>query len=546
MGIGLRWSAPASMRWAGLSFGVAMLVCASASAIPFRSFDGTGNNFANPDFGMAGSLLLRLVAPDYGDGFSTPAGAGRPSPRVISNGVVAQASSEFNKKGASDFIWQWGQFVDHDLDLVPTNPAEPFPIPVPPDDPAFAPATELAFSRSVGVADANGVRQQPNSLTAWIDGSMVYGSSQARADSLRSFQGGRLATSTDDLLPLDGTGLFRAGDDRVNEQVALTAMHTLFMREHNRIADGLTADGGLDPVADDEIVFQTARAIVGAEIQSITFNEFLPMVLGTSLGTQAYDDTIDPGVSNEFAGAAFRMGHTLLSSILLRLEENGGVIADGNLALRDAFFAPDEIIDNGIDSILRGLAAQPAQEIDSMIVDDVRNFLFGPPGAGGLDLASLNLQRGRDHGLPSFNAVRIALGLGAAEFGMGFFEPEADLALQAVYGDINDVDLWIGAISEAHVPGAMVGIVAFTIIADQFMRARDGDRFWYETMFGGAMLDALNNTRLSDIILRNTGIQTIQANVFEAVPRVPEPATLALLGAGMLAAAYFRRRRARS
>lgn len=506
--------------------------------MPFRSFDGTGNNLANPDFGVAGALVLRLVAPDYGDGFSTPAGASRPSPRVISNGVVAQTASIFNSKNASDFIWQWGQFVDHDLDLMLTNPAEPLPVTVPAGDPAFLPGEMLPFFRSQGVDDVNGVRQQPNVLTAWIDGSMVYGSSQAKADSLRSFQGGRLATSAGDLLPLDGMGLFRAGDDRVNEQVALTAMHTLLMREHNRIADGLIADGGLDPVADDEIVFQTARAIVGAEIQAITYNEFLPMLLGTSLGTQVYDDTINPGVSNEFAGAAFRVGHTLLSPTLLRLEEDGSVIADGNLALRDAFFSPDEIIDNGIDSILRGLAAQPAQEIDSMIVDDVRSFLFGPPGAGGLDLATLNLQRGRDHGLPTYNAVRIALGLGAADFGLGFFLPDADLALQAVYGTIDDIDLWVGAISEVHVPGAMVGPLLFAIIADQFMRARDGDRFWYETMFDGEMLDALRNTRLSDIMLRNTGIQSIQANVF----KVPEPTTLALLGAGLLAAGYLRRR----
>ena len=113
-----------------------------------------------------------------------------------------------------------------------------------------------------------------------------------------------------------------------------------------------------------------------------------------------------------FSTACFRVGHTLLSPTLLRLGE-AGTIPEGNIPLAAAFFAPEAIIlDGGIDPILRGLAAQPAQEIDPQVIGAVRNFLFGPPGAGGLDLASLNIQRGRDHGLR--RAVRVVKKSGRA------------------------------------------------------------------------------------------------------------------------------------
>ena len=116
-----------------------------------------------------------------------------------------------------------------------------------------------------------------------------------------------------------------------------------------------------------------------------------------------------------FSTAIYRFGHSMLTPELLRLDNDGNVIEAGNLSLRDAFFAPDEIVSNGIDSLLLGGASQLAQEIDTQVVDDVRNFLFGPPGAGGFDLASLNIQRGRDHGLPDYNQARVDMGLEPVE-----------------------------------------------------------------------------------------------------------------------------------
>ncbi len=210
----------------------------------------------------------------------------------------------------------------------------------------------------------------------------------------------------------------------------------------------------------------------------------------------------------------------MLPSTLLRLKKNGHSIGNGDLALLDAFFAPQELHPaqgKGIEPLLRGLASQPAQEIDVILIDDVRNFLFGPPGAGGFDLASLNIQRGRDHGLPGYNAARVSLGLAAAG---SFADISSDvdiqqLLAQAYGGNIDLVDVWVGGLAEDHVPGALVGELFFTVIRDQFLALRDGDRFWYEATFSGDELEEIQNTTLADVIRRNTNINhEIPDNVF--------------------------------
>lgn len=149
-------------------------------------------------------------------------------------------------------------------------------------------------------------------------------------------------------------------------------------------------------------------------MQVITYNEFLPALLGPNALPPYwhYDWNASPAIFNEFSTAVYRFGHSALSPTLLRLDAALNTIPEGNLPLRDAFFRPDRLVnEGGIEPILRGLASQACSGIDTELVDDVRDFLFGPPGAGGFDLASLNIQRGRDHGLPSYNQTRAALGL---------------------------------------------------------------------------------------------------------------------------------------
>lgn len=492
---------------------------------PFRSIDGTDNNLINRDWGSAGVVLLRELRVAYGDGVSTPAGAARPSARAISNAVCAQRTSRTNEARASCMLWQWGQFIDHDITAVEAQtPRESFPIAVPRGDAWFDPASTgtvtIGLSRSHYrmVSDASSllVRQQVNDITAFLDASMIYGSDSLRAATLRG-AGGLLATSAGGLLPFNVTGLpnaptardpsyFLAGDIRANEQVGLTALHTLFVREHNLIASILRGAG-----FDDEVSYQITRAIVGAEIQAITFREFLPVLLGPDAipPYSGYRTDIDPGIANAFAGAAYRLGHSMLPTELWRLDREGRPIARGHLRLQDAFFAPKEVLTDGIEPYLRGLCVQSAEEIDTQIVDGVRNFLFGEPGSGGFDLASLNIQRGRDHGLPSYNQARRDVGLPPARrFEDVTRDRETQQRLASVYASVDDIDLWVGGLAEDHVRDGMVGELLFRMLRTQFVRLQTGDRFWYQIALPTVLVDFVDNRRLSDIIRDNTEISS--------------------------------------
>ncbi len=507
-----------------------------------RTLDGTGNNGSAPERGSAGVELLRRIAADYGDGSGSPAGQSRAGAREISNLCVAQAHAAANHAGASDFLWQWGQFLDHDIDLTPeVDPAEPFDVTVPAGDLWFDPSgsgeVTIPFHRSL-YSEIDGVRQQVNAITAYVDASNVYGSDAERARALRTLDGtGRLATSDGDLLPFNTAGLpnaapggsdpaafFLAGDFRANEQVGLTAMHTLFVREHNHWAARIRE---VAPELDGDGVYQHARAIVGAEMQAITYREFLPLLLGRDAlrRYRGYRPEVDAGIANVFSTAAYRFGHSMLSPRLLRFDAEGQEIAAGHLSLADAFFDPQETVLHGIEPVLRGLASQRAQEIDNYLIDEVRNFLFGPPGSGGFDLASLNIQRGRDHGLPGYNQVREAYGLEpATDFADVNEDPTVQANLAAAYDSVDDLDLWVGGLAEAHSRGALVGETFFTILKDQFERLRAGDRFWYQGYLPRGLVRLVEEQTLARIIRRNTLIgRELPRNPFLIRPPGDQP-----------------------
>ena len=544
---------------------VSMGLLFPAKAAEFRSMDGTNNNINNSTYGSVGSDLLRLSGVGYDDGLSVPRGGLNPSvlpsPRAISNAISTQSNSLPNSSNVSDWVWQWGQFLDHDMDLSPSAESEPFNIPVPAGDADFDPfnsgTEEIGFNRSEFHSDSLGVRQQFNEITAYIDASNIYGSDNSRINDLRANDGtGKLLAATaangEKLLMLNTVGLanetggdpntesfFVSGDVRANEQVGLLATHSLFMREHNRVADEIKTrlDSGETALVDKlqasglsqgDFIFESARKVVGAQMQIITYDQWLPVVLGENALDEysGYNDQIDASISTEFSTAAFRFGHTMLSPDILRVDNEGNTVA--SLSLRDSFFNPDEVLDNGIDTLLMGLASQQAQELDTFLVDDVRNFLFGPPGAGGFDLASLNLQRGRDHGLADINSVRLALGLIPYTTFLELTGGDEDLAIAfaSVYDDINEVDLWIAGLAEKKVNGGLLGETFSLIVVDQFTRSRDGDRFFYlNDLEHLNILDpTLETVTLSEIIRRNSSIENIQDNAFLVVS-VPEPNT---------------------
>ena len=376
-------------------------------------------------------------------------------------------------------------------------------------------------------ATTSNPRQQVTKISTFIDASMVYGSDTTRANALRTFSGGLLKTSAGNLPPLNTAGLenandahifpdssmFLAGDIRANENLELTSLQTLFLREHNQLASAIAV---ANPKLTDEQIYQRARRLVMAEVQAITYQEFLPAMLGANAlrPYQGYRSDVNPGLATEFSTAGFRVGHTLINDDIQFLD-NEGVEARAGLALAFAFFNPAPLKQSGPDGLLKYLATDNTQEVDPQLVEGLRNFLFGPPGAGGLDLASINIQRGRDHGLPDYNTVRVSYGLPRVT---SMAQVTSDVGLQAkllsLYGSVDSMDLWVAGLAEDHVVGSSVGPTFQKIIAHQFERTRDGDANWYERSFSGRQLAALRSTKLSDIIRRNTSLTKIQDNVF--------------------------------
>ena len=299
-----------------------------------RSYDGSQNNLQNPQWGATHTPLQRLTTIAYADGYDSPGGMSRPNPRTISNALFAQDSLINDPLNLSDFVWVFGQFLDHDISLT-GNGSELAMVPVPAGDPWFDPfgqGTALIFmSRSLPIlgtgTDINNPRQHANEITTWLDASNVYGSDLTRANWLRTFQDGKMRVSTNNLLPFNtftsnytdpvdpnaplmddavqnSNYHFVAGDPRANENPLLAAFHTLFVREHNRLCDEIIAD---NPTWTDEQIYQHARKIVGGLIQNVVYSEWLP-AMGVELPTYSgYDSSINGSISNVFSAAAFRM-----------------------------------------------------------------------------------------------------------------------------------------------------------------------------------------------------------------------------------------------
>jgi peroxidase len=171
-------------------------------------------------------------------------------------------------------------------------------------------------------------------------------------------------------------------------------------------------------------VYHETRKIIGAMMQHITFTHWLPKILGnkglTMMGSyQGYDPHVNPTIVNEFATAAFRFGHSLIQPILFRLNESFQEIPEGNLPLHRAFFAPFRLVEEGgIDPLLRGLYAAPAKKRmpGEFLNQELTEKLFVMANAVGQDLASLNVQRARDHGLRFYNDYRELCGLPRARY----------------------------------------------------------------------------------------------------------------------------------
>ncbi|HZI52651.1 MAG TPA: peroxidase family protein, partial [Chitinophagaceae bacterium] len=249
---------------------------------PYRTYDGRNNNITstqNAYWGAADIPLYRELPAAYGasDPKNALGGLNRPSPREISNVLVDEPVTQFTTRVLSTLVYQWGQFLDHEITLTPTGNAEYAPIPLPENEEIFTediPFYRSEFRMTQGVGGT--ARQQLNLNTSFIDGSVVYGSDSKRAQWLRTMRNGKLKTSSGNLMPYNTTDgeraspidpnapsmendnggtakTFVAGDVRAAENPVLASIHTLFVREHNSICDRLVGQG----FRNDELIYQT-------------------------------------------------------------------------------------------------------------------------------------------------------------------------------------------------------------------------------------------------------------------------------------------------
>ena len=311
-------------------------------------------------------------------------------------------------------------------------------------------------------------------------------------------------------------GCTLAGDGRVDENIALLSMHTLWAREHNRIAKELKK---LNPNWNNEKLFHTGRKIVGAMLQHITYKEYLPL-LAKLPKYEEYNEDVNPAIVNSFATAAFRYGHSLVPNQFEQLDM-GFNRKHKPITLQDAFFNRGFLSANGIEATMFGLVKNLSRNVDDGFAFDIARKLFIGVGSDGyLDLTALNIQRGRDHGLKGYNEYRKICGLPVAKTWKGlksFMVPGAGERLQNIYNKPGDIDLFAGGISEKHARDSIVGPLFRCIISRQFKNLRDGDRFYYERkgVFTPSQLNEIKKVKLSKVLCNNLkGIVSIQPDAF--------------------------------
>jgi hypothetical protein len=612
----------------------------AADSFAVRTLDGSNNNVTHSSWGQTGTPYARIATPNYADGIGSMVAG--PSPRYISNRIFNDGGQNlFSENDVSQWGWAWGQFIDHDIGLRDERPAENANMPFNNKDRLETFSNDvgsLAFSRSPAApgTGTTSPRQQINTLNSFIDGSGVYGVTPGRLDWLRSGPAdGNPANNAASLLMSSGNYLPRApargnastappmdlmgglvatpasavvaGDVRANENVALTAIHTLFAREHNRIAAALATA----PLS-DETKFQITRRVIGAEIQYITYNEFLP-TMGVRLAPyRGYSASVNPNLSNEFAVVGYRahsMIHgefeptvaagTFTQDQLNTVFPAEGITVDRNadgtvtlvIPLVTAFGNPDLLPQIGEAPILQSLGEHQYKN-DEQIDNSLRSVLFEVPKPNGQDprscgspvikpacftdvsdLGADDIQRGRDHGMPSYNDLRRAYGLAPARtftditgesteqfpsdpkidphdpiddpnildftelrdaqgnvIPLGSADAQEDAVagvrrstlaarLRAIYGDVGKVDAFVGMVSEKHVAGTEFGALQLAIWKKQFEGLRDGDRFFF---LNDPVLDTIRQTygitfrhTLAELIKLDAGL-TVQANVFKA------------------------------
>lgn len=389
--------------------------------------------------------------------------------RNISNTYFAQSESIPDPRGLNTLAWVWGQFMAHELVHSKTNTSSP-----------IYPLGELNLTRADSRVLENGCRESLSYISTAIDATTVYGDYLNSVD-LRDGLGCKLQTSAGNLLPVVDSTTFLAGDVRNTENSLLNSMHVLWMREHNRLCTLLETR---DPSKSQTDNYWKARQIVVAEIQHITYNEWLPALFGSQFGL--LDTTVEKGentmLTSEFSNAAFRFGHSMVGE---------GV---GNFTLMEMFFNVSLMQEHGVEAFLEPALTLVAQKVDDKVVDGLRNAMFGAE-----DLVTRNLFRGRELGLGTYETVSQCYGTHNVS--------------------ITHADSMHGMLSEPLVYGSSLPLTVATIVAEQFGRTRKYDLNFYTKIqeeIGFPYTEHINGTTMSRLIRDNTELKEAKDNAFYA------------------------------
>ncbi|CAG9809438.1 unnamed protein product [Chironomus riparius] len=501
----------------------------------YRTLDGSCNNLVNRDWGAAGTKYGRLLPPNYSDGIHAPpksvTGQELPSARVVSTTV-------FGRKDVPDpnhtiVMMQFGQFVAHDMAFtggslnppccddgkVSSHESHCFNIPIPVDDPIHSSdgVECMKFQRTLTDKDnelneneSNQPAEQITVVTGFLDLSLIYGNSEKELDSIREYNGGRLIMEKrngkewpphhpngDNVCYVETPGetCYFGGDPRLNQSPDLTILHIFYIREHNRLADILSQ---LNPNWTDEKVFQEARRINIAQYQYVVYYEWLPLFLGEENMYKAkmlyykdgseyvndYDASVDPAVYNDHSSTAFRYYHSSIEGHLKLMSESRETTE--TLRISNVFLRPRILEkDDNYDSFGRGMATQSFQKADKNFDIEVKEFLLRHLKKYGDDIRAIDVQRGRDHGIATYNEFRELCGLPKATKWEDYLDliSEEDLGnLKSVYPSYEDVELSVGGILESRLDKTVLaGPTYQCIYMKQFYKTRVADRYWFET-----------------------------------------------------------------
>ncbi|MEE4026036.1 peroxidase family protein [Gordonia sp. PKS22-38] len=478
-----------------------------ASEYRVRTVDGTYNDVATPRAGSAGSRFGRNVPTEQ----THPEGVdaiSQPNPRLVSTRLLSRRefvpATSLNLLAAA-----WIQFEVHDWFHHAPAVSDPWHIDLPEGDKDWTHGP-MTFDRTA--ADPNNAPGAPpvyaSTVSHWWDGSQIYGETQEYADAIRSRQGGRITLDTDGLPPVETEDLLDPEGQASNFWVGLALLHSLFLAEHNAIADRL-ADAY--PAMTDQQLYDTARMVNAALMAKIHTIDWTPAII-------AHPTTVAAMRGNWFGllGEKFsrRFGRISDNDVLCGIPGSPTDDSGVPFALTEEFVAvyrmhpliPDEVA-------IRSLADDTvvgAYPMHNLLAGDVRQRLgersrtdllysFGRahPGAlslhnypvsmqnlarpdgGHLDLATVDIMRIRERGVPRYNDFRRALRLPR----VGSFlelagDPDVARELEDIYHDIDRVDLMIGLYAEPKPRGFGFGDTAFRIFILMASRRLSCDRFF--------------------------------------------------------------------